>query len=174
MKDSVARGRVLELLYERRGENYIPFGAVHDAVAPPKGINHRDWLRAVAQLAEYRLIDWTPVADKSGMGLLGGFARINQAGLDVLKGGLQPHIDIRLEQSQGRSGPGARKAATSTSEQRKVAEAFEKIIIALEQSNAPEVERRRTKTLLHKILDSNIAASLCGEEAQSLLAKYFR
>jgi hypothetical protein len=172
MKDSVARGRVLELLYERRGENYIPFGAVHDAVAPPKGINHRDWLRAVAQLAEYRLIDWTPVADKSGMGLLGGFARINQAGLDVLKGGLQPHIDIRLEQSHGR-GPGGRKTAPSTPEQQKIADAFEKILAALEESNTPEVEKRRTKTFLHKILESNIAASLCGEYAQSLLAKYF-
>jgi hypothetical protein len=171
MKDSVVRGRVLELLYDRRDENYIPFGAAPDAVPAPEGTDQRDWLRAVAQLAEYGLIDWTPVEDKSGMGLLGGFARINQAGLNVVKGsGAQ--IDIRFEQSHDVSS--SRKATSTTSTQRGIARAFEKIIAALDQSNAPEVEKRRTKGLLRKILESNMTASLCGEEAQSLLAKYFK
>jgi hypothetical protein len=171
MKDSVVRGRVLELLYDRRGENYIPFGAAPDAAPAPEGIDRGDWLRAVAQLAEYGLIDWTPVEDKSGMGLLEGFARINQAGLNVLKGS-EAQIDIRFEQSHDVSS--SRKAMSTTSTQRGIAEAFEKIIAALDQSNAPEVEKRRTKGLLRKILESNIAASLCGEEAQSLLARYFK
>jgi hypothetical protein len=171
MKDSVVRGRVLELLYERRSENYIPFGAAHEAVAPPHGINRRDWLRAVAQLAEYGLLDWTPIEDKSGMGLLSGFARINQAGLNVLKGS-ESQIDISFERSHDAST--GRKTTPTTSTQRGIARAFEKIITALDQSNAPEVEKRRTKGLLRKILESNIAASLCGEDARSLLAKYFK
>jgi hypothetical protein len=171
MKDSVVRGRVLELLYERRGENYIPFGAAPDAVVAPEGIDRRDWLRAVAQLAEYGLIDWTPVEDQSGMGLLGGFARINQTGFNVLKGS-ESQIDIRFEKSHDVSS--SKKAKSTTPEQRKVAQAFENIIAALDQSNAPEVEKRRTKGLLRKILEGNLAASLCGEEAQSLLARYFK
>ncbi len=59
MKDSVVRGCLLQLLYERRSEGSIPFGQGEQALPPPRGINHRDWLRAVAQLSEYGLIDWT-------------------------------------------------------------------------------------------------------------------
>jgi hypothetical protein len=66
MKDSVVRGCLLQLLYERRREGSIPFGHVEQAVPPPGGISRRDWLRAVAQLSEYGLIDWTPLEDKSG------------------------------------------------------------------------------------------------------------
>ena len=57
MKDSVVRGYLLQLLYERRSEGSIPFGHAEQAVPPPGGISRRDWLRAVAQLSEYRLID---------------------------------------------------------------------------------------------------------------------
>ena len=51
MKDSVVRGRLLQLLYERRREGSIPFGRGEQAVPPPGGISRRDWLRAVAQLS---------------------------------------------------------------------------------------------------------------------------
>ena len=84
MKDSVVRGRVLQLLHERRSEGFLPFGAAERAVPAPEGINNRDWLQALAQLAEYGLVDWKPIEDKSGMGLLGGFARINELGMQVL------------------------------------------------------------------------------------------
>src|SRR6059036_3931801 len=89
MKDSVVRGCLLQLLYERRSEGSIPFGHSEQAI-PPAGINRRDWLRAVAQLSEYRLIDWTPLEDKSGMGLLSGFAKINDLGVEVLEAGIEP------------------------------------------------------------------------------------
>ena len=88
MKDSVVRGRLLQLLYERRREGSIPFGHAEQAVPPPAGISGRDWLRAVAQLSEYRLIDWTPLEDQSGMGLLSGFAKINDFGVKVLEAGV--------------------------------------------------------------------------------------
>ena len=88
MKDSVVRGCLLQLLYERRREGSIPFGHAEQAVPPPAGISGRDWLRAVAQLSEYRLIDWTPVEDQSGMGLLSGFAKINDFGVKVLETGV--------------------------------------------------------------------------------------
>ncbi len=38
MKDSVVRGRMLQLLYERRREGSIPFGHGEQAVPPPEGI----------------------------------------------------------------------------------------------------------------------------------------
>src|ERR1043166_9503201 len=100
MKDSVVRGRMLQLLYERRNEGSIPFGRVEQAVPPPGGISRRDWLRAVAQLSEYNLIDWTPLEDKSGMGLLSGFARINDFGIKVLEAGVEPPIQISIDESR--------------------------------------------------------------------------
>src|SRR5438046_10491702 len=100
MKDSVVRGRVLQLLYERRSEGSIRFGRAEQAVPPPEGINRRDWLRAVAQLSEYRLIDWTPLEDQSGMGLLSGFAKINDFGIKVLEVGVASPISISIDENR--------------------------------------------------------------------------
>src|SRR6266481_5853728 len=97
MKDSVVRGCLLQLLYERQSEGSIPFGQAEQAVPPPGGISHRDWLRAVAQLSEYGLIDWTPLEDKSEMGLLSGFARINDFGVKVIEAGVEPSIRIAID-----------------------------------------------------------------------------
>jgi hypothetical protein len=94
MKDSVVRGCLLQLLYERRTE---AFGQGEQAVLPPGGINRRDWLRALAQLSEYYLIDLTPLKDHSGVGLLSGFAKINDFGVKVLEGGVTPPISIPIE-----------------------------------------------------------------------------
>jgi len=53
----------------------------------------------VAQLSEYRLMDWTPVEDKSGMGLLSGLAKINDLG-KVFEGGVAPPIRISIDESR--------------------------------------------------------------------------
>src|ERR1700758_1370394 len=100
MKDSVVRGRLLQLLYERRSEGSIPFGHLEQAVPPPGGISRRDWLRAVAQLSEYGLIDWSPLEDKSGMGLLSGFAKINDFGVKVLRGSVEAPLEIAIDKSR--------------------------------------------------------------------------
>src|SRR5438477_11460644 len=110
MKDSVVRGRMLQLLYERRREGSIPFGHGERAVPPPERINRRDWLRAVAQLSEYRLLDWTPLEDQSGMGLLSGFAKINSYGVKVLEGGVASPIQISIDEG-GRTTVPQRKGA---------------------------------------------------------------
>src|SRR5436309_4698716 len=122
MKDSVVRGCLLQLLYERRSEDSIPFGQGEQAVPPPGGINHRDWLRAVAQLSEYHLIDWTPLEDKSGMGQLSGFAKINDFGVEVVEAGVAPPIRISTDESPRTTVPKQQQApvATSTSRQRKI------------------------------------------------------
>src|SRR4029450_4504236 len=100
MKDSFVRGCLLQLLYQRRSEASIPFGHAEQAVPPPAGISRRDWLRAVAQLSEYRLIDWTPLEDQSGMGLLSGFAKINDLGVKVLEAGVTPPIPISIDKTR--------------------------------------------------------------------------
>jgi hypothetical protein len=175
MKDSVVRGRVLVLLYERRGEGSIAFGHAEEAVPPPAGINRRDWLRAVAQLSEYRLIDWTPLEDKSGMGLLSGFAKINDLGVKVLEAGIEPPIRISIDESRRTSVPRQQQApiGESTPQQQVIMEALEKVITAINQTDVSEQEKNEAKSLLRKLLGSKAAASVLGAGAQSLAAKYF-
>jgi hypothetical protein len=175
MKDSVVRGRVLLLLYERQGEGSIPFGHAEQAVPPPAGVNRRDWLRAVAQLSEYRLIDWTPLEDRSGMGQLSGFAKINHSGVKVLEGSVAPPISISIDKSQRTSAPRQQQAAIgeSTPQQQVIMEALDKVITAINQADVSEQEKNEAKSLLRKLLGSKAATSVLGVGTQSLAAKYF-
>src|SRR5882724_5818395 len=175
MKDSVVRGCLLQLLYERRSEGSIPFGHSEQAVPPPGGISRRDWLRAVAQLSEYRLIDWTPLEDKSGMGLLSGFAKINDLGVKVLEAGVAPPIRISIDKSRRTTILPQQQApiAPSTPQQQVITEALEKMITAINQADLSEKEKNKAKSLLRKLLGSKAAGNVLGPGAQSLAAKYF-
>ena len=175
MKDSVVRGRVLQLLYERRSEGSIRFGRAEQAVPPPEGINRRDWLRAVAQLSEYRLIDWTPLEDQSGMGLLSGFAKISDFGVKVLEVGVASPISISIDESRRTTVLRQQQApiAAITSQQQATTEALEKVITAINQADLSEKEKNAAKSLLRKLLGSKAAAKVLGPGAQSLVAKYF-
>jgi hypothetical protein len=176
MKDSVVRGRLLQLLYERRSEGSIPFGRIEQGVPPPGGISHRDWLRAVAQFSEYGLIDWSPLEDKSGMGLLSGFAKINDFGVKIIEGGVEPPIQIAIDKSR-RTGVPRRKqvpTVTSTPQQERITDALEKVITAINQADLSKQERNESKSLLRKLLSSKAAAKVLGPGAQSLAAKYFK
>src|SRR6476620_635284 len=128
MKDSVVRGCLLQLLYEHRGEGLLPFGQAEHAVPPPAGISRRDWLRAVAQLSEYRLIDWTPLEDQTGMGLLSGFAKINDFGVQGLEGGVASPIRISIDEGRRTPVPQQEQApiGPSTPQQQVIVEAMEK------------------------------------------------
>ena len=175
MKDSVVRGCLLQLLYERRSEGSIPLGHMEHAVPPPGGINRRDWLRAVAQLSEYRLIDWTPLEDKSGLSLLSGFAKINDFGVKVLEAGVESPIGISFDESRRTRVPRRQQApiAASTPQQEMITEALEKVITAINQADVSEQEKNEAKSLLRKLLLSKAATSVLGPGAQSLAVKYF-
>jgi hypothetical protein len=176
MKDSVVRGHLLRLLYERRREGSIPFGHAEQAVPPPGGINRRDWLRAVAQLSEHRLIDWTPLEDQSGMGLLSGFAKINDFEVKVLEAGVAPPIRISIGKSRLTTVPQQQQApiaASTPRQQQAITAALEKVITAINQADLSKQEKNEAKSLLQKLLGSKAAASVLGAGAQSLAAKYF-
>src|SRR5213596_3004117 len=176
MKDSVVRGRLLQLLYERRSEGSIPFGRLEQAVPPPGGMSRRDWLRAIAQLSEYGLIDWTPLEDKSGMGLLSGFAKISDFGVKVLEAGVEPPIQISIDESRRTNIPKHEQAsiAPSTTHQQGITEALKKVITAINQADVSEQEKNEAKSLLRKLLSSKAAAKVLGAGAQSLADKYFK
>src|SRR4029077_2946599 len=175
MKDSVVRGCLLQLLYDHRSEGLLPFGHAEQAVLPPAGINRRDWLRAVAHLSEHRLIDWKPLEDKSGMGLLSGFAKINDFGVKVLETGVPPPIQISIDESR-RITARQKQApiAASTPKQQLITDALEKVITAINQADLSKQEKNESKSLLRKLLSSKAAAKVLGAGAQSLAAKNFK
>ena len=94
MKDSIVRGRLLQLLCDRREEGPLLFGASDEAIAPPGGIDRRDWLHALAELANQGLVRWEPQSSETGAML--GHAEITGTGLDVCEGRLKPEIGIRF------------------------------------------------------------------------------
>ncbi len=175
MKDSVVRGCLLLLLYERRSEGSIPFGHGEQAVPPPGGISRRDWLRAVAQLSEYGLIDWSPLKDKSGMGQLSGFAKINDFGVEVIEAGVASPVQISIDERRRTSVPQRKQApiATSTQHQQMITDALGQVITAINQADVSKQEKNEAKTLLRRLLGSKAAVSVLGPGAQSLAAKYF-
>jgi hypothetical protein len=159
-----------------RREGSIPFGHAEQAVPPPGGINRRDWLRAVAQLSEHRLIDWTPLEDQSGMGLLSGFAKINDFEVKVLEAGVAPPIRISIGKSRLTTVPQQQQApiaASTPRQQQAITAALEKVITAINQADLSKQEKNEAKSLLQKLLGSKAAASVLGAGAQSLAAKYF-
>jgi F0F1-type ATP synthase epsilon subunit len=176
MKDSVVRGRLLQLLYEHRREGPIPFGRLEQAMPPPGGISRRDWLHAVAQLSEYGLIDWSPLEDKSGMGLLSGFAKINDFGVKVLQGSVEPPIRISIDEARRTAVPQQEHApvAAITPQQQNITDALEKMISAIDEADLSEQEKNEAKALLQKLLTSKAAIKVLGAGAQSLAAKYFK
>jgi hypothetical protein len=94
MKDSIVRGRLLRLLRDRRAEGPLLFGAGEGAINPPGGIDDRDWLHALAELADHDLVRWKP--HPSATGAMLGHAEITDSGLDVCEGRATPHIAIRF------------------------------------------------------------------------------
>jgi hypothetical protein len=176
MKDSVVRGCLLQFLYERRDQGAIAFGHAKEAAPPPQGINRRDWLGAVAQLAEYGLIDWEPVEDRSGRGLLEGFASISESGIEVMETGCEPPILIAFDEKQRpvAAKPQPEATAAVAAEHLSVTEALDKVIAAIEQASVSEHERNEAKSWLRKLLAGKAAANVLGAGAHSLLAKYFK
>ena len=94
MKDSIVRGRLLQLLYDRREEGALLFGAAAGAISPPGGIDNRAWLHALAQLADYGFVRWRPRASQAD--LMVGNAEITEKGVDVCEGRAQTEIRIRF------------------------------------------------------------------------------
>jgi hypothetical protein len=172
MKDSVVRGELLQFLYRHRDEGAIPFGRSKEAILPPAGISRRDWLGAVAQLAEFGLIDWKPSEDRSGRGLLEGFASISESGIKVIETGCEPPIRIAFDRGITAGKPQQPITASTAAEQAAVIEAMEKVIAAIEQAQVSDREKNEARSLLRKLLAGRAAAKALGAGARSLRTKY--
>jgi len=109
------------------------------------------------------------------MGLLSGFAKINDFGVKVLEASVAPPIRISFDESRRATVSRRQQVpiAPSTPQQQVITEALEKVIAAVNQADVSEQEKNEAKSLLRKLLDSKAAANVLGPGAQSLAAKYF-
>jgi hypothetical protein len=109
------------------------------------------------------------------MGLLSGFAKINDFGVKVLEAGAASPIRISIDESRRTTVPQQQQAqvGSSTPQQQAITEALEEVIAAINQADVSEQEKNKVKSLLRKLLGSKAATSVLGPGAQSLVAKYF-
>jgi hypothetical protein len=108
------------------------------------------------------------------MGLLSGFAKINDFGVKVLEAGVEPPIPVSIDKN--RRPTVSKREQTSRkrrSQQQAITEALEKVIAAVNQAEVSEQEKNEAKSLLRKLLGSKAASNMMGSDAQSLAAKYF-
>jgi hypothetical protein len=108
------------------------------------------------------------------MGLLSGFAKINEFGVQVIEAGVAPPIRISIDENRRTAvpQPGQAPLAASTQQQQMITDALEKVITAINQADVSEQEKNEAKSLLRKLLGSKAAAKVLGAGAQSLVAKY--
>jgi hypothetical protein len=109
------------------------------------------------------------------MGLLSGFAKINDFGVKVLEGGVTPPISISIGKSRRTTVPRRQTPTSPSAEQQQqvIMDALEKVITAMNQADVSEQKKNDAKTLLRKLLGSKAAVSVLGAGAQSLATKYF-
>lgn len=175
MKDSELRGLVLKFLYDNRRQDFIAFGRIQEAVPIPDEIDIKDWLRACSQLADYNLIDWNPFEDHTGQGLLGGVAKINGFGTDVVEGEARSPISLVIDQSQHieiTGSQGVQIAGAYSTQQQNISDAFEKVIAAIDGATVSDSEKKKARSLLVKLLESKAANALLGIGARALIDKY--
>src|SRR5260370_18143710 len=104
------------------------------------------------------------------MGLLSGFAKINDFGVKVLEGGVAPPISISIDKSPRTTVP-RRQTPTAPrvpQQQQVIMEALEKVITAINQADVSEQDKNEPKTLFRRRLASKAAVSVLAPRAESL------
>jgi hypothetical protein len=97
------------------------------------------------------------------MGLLSGFAKINDFGVKVLEAGVAPPIRISFDESQRATVSRQQQApiAPSTPQQHVITEGLEKVMTSVNQADVSEQEKDEAKSLLRKLLDSKAQRPTC-------------
>ena len=98
------------------------------------------------------------------MGLLSGFAKINDFGVKVLEGGVAPPIRISIDQEPANHRSPAEQApiATSTQQQQVITDALEKVITAINQADVSEQEKNEAKLCCENCWVAKAAVSVLG------------
>ena len=165
MKDNEVRGIVLQEYYDRRREGTLLWSnnAVQK-ITSKFGIDHIDLFRACDQLAEHGLISWEPVRMRGYTA--GGAGEISAFGVDVIEGEKKAPIAINLGHNISiHSSPNVQIGNNNVQD---VKIEFEKIIGAINKSDATNEEKAEAKSLLKQYLEHPVVAAVIGGLASTI------
>ncbi len=106
---------------------------------------------------------------------MSGFAKINDFGVKVLEAGAESPIQISVGERRRTTVAKHEQTpiAPSTPRQKRITDALEKVITAINQADVSEQEKNEAKSLLQKLLSTKATAKVLGAGVQSLVVKYF-
>jgi hypothetical protein len=152
IKDSELRGRVLQKYYDARGEaGMIQVPRLTDEI-----IDRDTAFRISTQLGEHGLIDWKP---SQTLHVQTGLGKITADGVDVIEGTKQPPFAISVHDHRVQISNSS-SIQVGTGNMQGVTISGERISIAIDRSNASQVEKEEAKSILQKILGSPLLSSI--------------
>jgi hypothetical protein len=158
VKDGDLRGIVLEKFYEVRNQqpsmvNPLTLPGL-DAIEP----DQNRLLNICDQLGEYGLIHWKSLA---GLTTVGGMGKISASGVDVVEGTATAPITITLhDHSISVSQSSNVQIGDSNTQGMKVR--IDKLIAAVDHSQASATEKAEAKSLLEKLASNPLVKAVLG------------
>jgi hypothetical protein len=168
MKDNELRGLILQKYYDRRREGWFQW-KTDDFKDLPETVEFDavDLFRVCDQLAEHGLIEWQRAAGRQDE-TIGGFGKISAFGVDVIEGHTKPPISISLDYSRHITVHGSSNVQIGNANVQGISIAIEKVIAAIDRSQAPETEKAQAKSLLKKFLEHPLVTSIAGSLASNI------
>lgn len=161
MTDIQLRGKVLQHLYEKRGDhNYQPKA---ERFVPP--LSEPDLIRICDQLQQHALVDAKIIP------MIGGhrhmaMCRISARGVDVVETGISPDLRIDLMTNQTVNITGSSNVIVGNNNQQTIQHSVQELVRVIESSNATPEQKAEAKGLLRHFLEhpllSSVAAAAIG------------
>jgi hypothetical protein len=157
MRDNDLRGIVLQHFYEVRHRD-DDMTSLEEIVAASLPGEVQRVGNICDQLSQYGLIEWTPL--KAMMGTIAGMGRITAAGVDVIEGTALSPITITLhDHSVSVSGSNVQIGNNNS---QTVNMTIDKMVSAIDHSSASMDEKAEAKTLLQRIGENKLLATVLG------------
>jgi hypothetical protein len=157
MKDSDARGLVLNRLYDLRHQ--IEYANMSDFA--DIGVDAKIIPAIVEQLAQQDLVKWNPQKAMAGR-YLALMAKITARGVDVIEGNTTAPIAITIDSSVNVHGSQNVQIGGSGNVQT-VTMDIERMINAVDGANVSSTEKEEAKSLLKKISENKLVRTLLSQ-----------
>lgn len=153
MKDSDARGIVLQRFYDARHE--IHSLSLHE-LTKQVPISFQTLGNICTQLGEHGLIDWEPL--KALTGIVGGMGRITASGVDVVEGNTAPPITVTLH-DHSISVVGSQNVQIGNANQQTVAIEIGRLAKVIDSMNASDAEKKEAKGIIERITSNPLVVA---------------
>jgi hypothetical protein len=167
MKDNDLRGVVLQKYYEKRREGWIQWRA-EDFQNVETDFTAKDLFSVCDQLGQHGLIDWKGLEDNSGV-TIDGRGKITAYGIDVVEGKEASPIAINFAYSDHSvSVSSSSNVQIGSGNIQGIAVHVEKLMEAIEASNAPPEKKKEAVGAFKKFLEHPAVAAILGGLAGSI------